>query len=101
MTSAKRSAAEPDFPTRVESGFPGFEVLGWNGVHVPNSTPKALISKINTDMLRVLKLADVRERTMAAGMETSGTSPEEFARFVKSDPARWTALIKKTGIRPE
>lgn len=101
VTGAQRSAIAPEFPTVAESGFPGFEVLGWNGVHIPKGTPKATISKINKDTLDVLKLPDVKERMIIAGLELVGTSPDEFGAFVSKDLAHWVQLIKQTGIRPE
>lgn len=101
VASLKRSMLAPGMPTVAEAGLPGFEVMGWNGIHVPRATPKALIAKINKDTLAVLKLADVRERMLVAGLEPVGTTPEAFGAFVKSDLAHWTQLIKQTGIHPE
>ena len=101
VTGAQRSTIAPELPTIAESGFPGFEVLGWNGVHVPKGTPRATISKINKNALDVLNLPDVREKMVIAGLELVGTTPDEFGAFVKKDLAHWIQLIKQTGIRPE
>ncbi|MBI1989696.1 MAG: tripartite tricarboxylate transporter substrate binding protein, partial [Betaproteobacteria bacterium] len=101
VTGVKRSLMAPEFPTVAESGFPGFEVLGWNGVHVPKGTPKQIIARINKDTLEVLKLPDVRNRMLNAGLEPVGTTPEEFGVFVKTNLAHWIQLIKQTGIHAE
>jgi tripartite-type tricarboxylate transporter receptor subunit TctC len=101
VTSAKRSLTAPELPTVAESGLPGFEVIGWNGVHVPVGTPRRIITRINKDTLDVLKAADVRDRMLGAGLETAGNTPEEFAAFVKTDLAHWAKLIEQTGIRAE
>lgn len=101
VTGAKRSLIAPEFPTVAESGFPDFEVLGWNGVHVPKGTPKPVITRINKDTLAVLKLPDVRDRMLTAGLEPAGTTPEEFGVFVKTNLAHWTQVIKRTGINAE
>jgi tripartite-type tricarboxylate transporter receptor subunit TctC len=97
VSTAKRSPAAPELPTIAESGLPGFEVLGWDGVHVPKGTPKAIIDRIDRDALEALKLSDVRERMATAGLDT----PEEFTVFVRNDIARWAKVIAEAGIKPE
>ena len=101
VNSAKRSLTAPELPTIAESGLPGFEVIGWNGVHVPAGTPRPLIAKLNKDIVAALALPDVRERMLGAGLETVGNTPEEFAAFVKTDLAHWAKLIEQAGIRAE
>ena len=101
VSSAKRSPGAPELPTIAESGLPGFEVLGWDGVHVPKGTPKAIIDRIDRDALDALKLSDVRERMATAGLDAAGDTPEEFALFVRNDIARWAKVIAEAGIKPE
>lgn len=101
VTSAKRSLTAPELPTVAESGLPGFEVIGWNGVHVPAGTPRRVIAKISKDAQEVLKLQDVRERMLGAGLEVAGNTPEEFAVFVKTDTAHWADVITQTGVKVE
>ena len=101
VTSAKRSATAPELPTVEESGLPGFEVIGWNGVHVPAGTPRLIIAKLSKDIVAALALPDVRERMLGAGLEVAGNTPEQFANFVKTDLAHWASLIKQAGIRAE
>ena len=101
VTGAKRSAQLPAVPTVTEAGFPGVDYFSWNGVHVPAGTPKAIIAKLNTEIVRVLKQPDVQERMLNLGLEAAGNTPEEFAAFVKSDLARWTKVVKETGVHAE
>lgn len=101
VTSAKRSLIAPELPTVAESGLPGFEVVGWNGVHVPRGTPQPIVGKINADTRQVIGLPDIQERMIAMGFEASEMSIEAFAGFVRTDVARWAKVIKEAGIQPE
>jgi tripartite-type tricarboxylate transporter receptor subunit TctC len=98
VTSLKRSAVTPDIPTIAESGFPGFEMIGWNGIHVPAKTPRAVIDKINAVVAQVLAQPAVREQMLIAGLEPANTTVEEFDAFVKRDVARYTRVIKESKI---
>lgn len=101
ITSAKRYAAAPDIPTIAESGFRDMDVVGWNGVHVPANTPRAVIDTINRTIGEILKTRAVQERMLAAGFETAMTSVEEFDAFVKADMKRYAKVIKESGVRVE
>jgi tripartite-type tricarboxylate transporter receptor subunit TctC len=101
VSSAKRSPLAPDLPTIIEAGLPGFEVIGWNGVHVPRATPKATVMQINAELVKSLAHVDVQERMAAAGLEPFASTPEEFGAFVKRDLQRWAKVIKESGIQPE
>jgi tripartite-type tricarboxylate transporter receptor subunit TctC len=101
VTSAKRSQIAPDLPTVAESGLPGFEVVGWNGIHVPRGTPQAVIGKINADAVKAIRLADVRERMITMGFEAAETTVQEFDSFTRTDAARWTKVVKEAKIQPE
>jgi tripartite-type tricarboxylate transporter receptor subunit TctC len=101
VSGAKRSVSAPELPTIAESGLAGFEVIGWNGVHVPRGTAKPIITRINAELLNVLKQSDVQERMTLAGLDPYGTTPEQFASFVKADLARWAKVIREAGIQPE
>jgi len=101
VTSAKRSLIAPDLPTMVESGLPGYEVVGWNAIHVPKGTPRAIVSKINADTIKALNLAEVRERMLGMGFEAAETTVQEFDDFTRRDVARWTKVIKEARIQPE
>jgi tripartite-type tricarboxylate transporter receptor subunit TctC len=101
VSSATRSALAPELPTLAESGLAGYQVIGWNGVHVPKATPAAIILKMNTDLRQVLKMPDVQERLLVAGLDAAGSTTEAFAVFVRQDLARFAKVIKEAGIQPE
>jgi tripartite-type tricarboxylate transporter receptor subunit TctC len=89
VTSAKRSENLPELPTVSESGLPGYEAVGWFGVLAPAATPKAVVEKLSGDINRVLADADVRARMQALGADPSGNTPDQFARFIREDQAKW------------
>jgi len=101
ITSAKRYAAAPEIPTIAESGFRDMDVVGWNGVHVPAKTPRAIIETINRTIGGILKSRALQERMLAAGFETPITSVEEFDTFVKADIKRYAKVIKEAGVHVE
>ena len=100
-TGARRSATLPELPTVAESGLPGYEAVGWFGLLAPAATPKAVVEKLSADANRVLADAEVRARMNALGAEPSGDTPEEFARFIREDQAKWGKLMREKGINPE
>jgi len=93
VTSAKRSSTLPDLPTAAESGLPGYEAIGWFGLLAPAATPRELVARISADANKVLADPDVKQRTLALGAEPSGNTPEQFARFIREDQAKWSKLI--------
>ena len=98
VTSAKRSETLPNLRTVAESGLPGYEAVGWFGLLAPAAAPKAAVAKTSLDVNRVLAQRDVRDRILALGSEVSGNTPEEFARFIREDQAKWAKLMKEAGI---
>jgi tripartite-type tricarboxylate transporter receptor subunit TctC len=96
-TSAKRSSVLPDVPTMTEAGYRDVDVVGWNGVHVPALTPRAVIDRINRDINNVLP--ELNERLIAAGFEPTRTTVEAFDAFVKKDVSRYTKVIRESNIR--
>ena len=101
VTSRARSPAAPELPTLNESGLPGFEVLNWMGVIAAAKTPPDIIAMLNTDIRAVLQLPDVRERLLKQGLEPAGTTPEAFDALIRSEIARWSAVVKEAGIKPD
>ena len=99
ITSAKRSSVFPDVPTIAEAGYPELDVLGWNAVHVPAKTPRAIIYKINNDIAKVLDLRDVKDRMFAAGFEPAQMSVEEFDAYTKMEARRYAKVIRESNIR--
>ena len=101
ISASKRSALLPDVPTVAESGFPGFQAVGWFGVLAPANTPASTITKLNQETVRVLKLAEVRERLLGMGMEIFGSTVEEFAAFEKTEIEKWAKVVKSASVRIE
>jgi tripartite-type tricarboxylate transporter receptor subunit TctC len=101
ITSAHRLPLVAELPTLAEAGVAGYEMVGWNGLFVAKSTPADLVTRLGTEAIKVLRLADVKEQMAALGAEPGGTSQQEFSAFVNGESARWGAIIKERGIRPE
>jgi len=99
VSTAKRSAFTPELPTVAESGLPGFNVFGWNGLLAPAGTPAPVIAKLHGAIVKALQIPEVRERIAGFGFEPVGDTPEEFGEFVKADIARWAKVAKESGAR--
>lgn len=98
VTSVTRASSTPDLPTVAESGVPGYEASGWFGILAPARVGKDILTQLNVEFNRALVLPDARERLSVLAMESGGGSPEEFARFIKADTAKWARIIKEAGI---
>ena len=99
--SKQRFSALPEVPTVAESGLPGYEAITWFGFMVPAKTPKAIVTKWNTEVGKILATPDVRERLVADGQEPGGGTPEEFGAFVRSEIAKYAKVIKAAGLRAD
>ena len=100
-TGARRTETLPGLPTVAESGLPGYEALGWFGLLAPAATPKPIVERLSADANRVLADPDVHSRMIALGADPRGTTPEDFARFIRDHQAKWAKLMREAGIRPE
>jgi len=101
VTGGQRSAVLPNLPTIAESGVPGYEMLNWLGLFAPAGTPRAVVERLNAEILRVVRSPEVRERLNAAGAEPSPLGTEEFAAFVKSEVEKWAKVVAATGMTAE
>jgi tripartite-type tricarboxylate transporter receptor subunit TctC len=101
VTTARRTPALPDVPTMIEAGVPGFEVTSWFAVFAPARTPKEIVAKLNSEMVKILNSPDVKEKLAQHSVEAAPTTPEELAAFVKSETERWAKVIKATGATVE
>jgi tripartite-type tricarboxylate transporter receptor subunit TctC len=101
VTSAKRSPAAPDVPSLHEAGVTGYDFSSEFGLVVPSRTPADIVARLNTEILRILKLPDVRERLAQQGAQPAGNAPEEYAAAIKADIDKWAQVIKAAGIRAE
>ena len=101
ITSKKRSPLLPDVPSFTEAGYPKVVVLNWQGLIAPKGTPKAIIDKLNAAANEALKDPQLRELMLSQGNEIGGGSPADFAALIKSESAKWSAVVKLANIKPE
>jgi tripartite-type tricarboxylate transporter receptor subunit TctC len=100
-TTPKRLAALPDVPTFAESGVNGLVVQNWYGIIVPKGTPAALVERLSKQIASAMHSPELGKRLAADSSEALGNSPAEFAAHIRAETARWGAIIKQAGIRPE
>jgi tripartite-type tricarboxylate transporter receptor subunit TctC len=98
MTSLNRSAALPDVPTLDEAGLKGFQAVAWNGLTAPARTPKSVIDRINADVLKVVRSAELVEKLKAEGSDPVGSSVDQYARFLRDEIVKWNKVIRFANI---
>ena len=101
VTSLKRSAAVPDVPTVAESGLPGYEMVAWQGLLAPKGIPPALLQRLYGETAAVLQQPEVRKQLAMEGGEAVGDTPEQFAKWLRAEIAKWTKIVKEAGIRAD
>ncbi len=101
VTNAKRSPATPELPTIDEIALPGFEANTWHGVVVPAGTPAAVVARLNREIVAILHLPDVVERLSVQGAEPVGSTPEEFAAYIRSETVKWAKVVRDSGAKAE
>ena len=101
ITSKKRSPLFPNVPSFAEVGYPKVEVLNWQGFIAPAGTPKPIINKLNAAANEALKDPQLRELMLSQGNEIGGGTPADFAALIKSEAAKWSAVVKAGNIKPE
>ena len=99
ITGAKRSPLLPDAPTVSEAGLPGFDVTSWYGMFGPAALPRELVTKVNADIVAMLAAPDMKERLAASGADPAPTTPEEFARLVREEIAKWSKVVADSGAK--
>ena len=99
VTTKARSALMPELPTISEAGLPGFETVAWFGVLAPTGTPPEIVKKLSTEIGKIARSPEMREKLLAMGAEPIGGTPGEFKAVIDSDIAKWKALAQKEGIK--
>lgn len=99
ISSLRRSPLAPELPTVSEGGVAGFEGGAWYGVVVPVRTSQSIVTRLNADIVRVLHLPEVKERMSNQGVELVGSTPQQFAEFIKSEMVKWGEVAKASGAR--
>src|SRR5687768_5026710 len=101
VISEKRATPLPNVPTSKEAGFDNFVVDIWYGVLAPAGTPPALVNRLNSEINKALAAPDMKERLLTAGIQPLGNTPEQFAKFIRSEATRYAKVIKDAGIQPQ
>ncbi len=101
VTGAKRAPGAEDIPTIGEAGVPGYEAVQWYGLLAPAGTPRDIITRLHGATAKALQNPEVRQRLLNDGAEPVGSSPEEFAAYLRSETAKWAKVIQAAGIKPE
>ena len=101
VTTDKRSATAPTLPTVAESGYANFDVSSWQGIVVPAGTPKAVIQRLNRDIVKVLSTPEMKERFGQYSAVTAASTPEQFSSYIKEEITRWQKVAIDAGVKPE
>ena len=101
VSGERRAPLLAQVPTLLESGYPGFEALGWVGVLLPAGTPKPIVEKYSSTMVRLVKLPDVRARLYEQTLMPVGDNADSFARTLKRDMTLWQQIVTTAGIKPQ
>ena len=97
----RRLALYPDVPTFTEAGAPGFESGAWSGMMVPAGTPRPVIERLNAALLAALRSPQVRQKLDEQGTQALGSSPEEYARFLRAEADRWAQVARQARLEPQ
>ena len=98
VTSAKRPQLAPELPTIAEAGVPGYEATGWYGVLAPANMPPAIITRLSRELTHVLADKDVKDRFSATGVEPIGTTPQQFAEFIRNEYVKCSKVVRAAGV---
>jgi len=101
VTTAKRSTLVPELPTVSEAGVKGFEANNWNGFFVPAKTPRPVVNRLNKELGTALLLPDIKDFLFKQGLDAAPGTPEQFAKYMRSEYAKWTKVIQAAGIKAQ
>jgi len=101
VTGPKRSGALPEVPTFAESGLTGYDASSWNGIFVPAGTPRPIVDKLNAELVKIMRTPGVFDRLAGDGTMPTGSTPEEFAAYIKAEQTKWSKVVRVANIRIE
>ncbi len=101
VSGVKRVVSLPEVPTIAEAGVPGYEVIQWYGMLAPAHTPRDVIARLHGEIASILRSPEIGEKLAADGAEPVGSTPEQFAAFIKAELDKWSRVVKAAGIQPE
>jgi tripartite-type tricarboxylate transporter receptor subunit TctC len=96
---AQRTVTAPDLPTMAEAGVPGFDAVGWFGIVAPGGTPGDAIRKLNGETNRIMRLPDIREKSLAAGAEPATGTADEFGALIAAEIPKWGHAVRASGAK--
>ncbi len=99
VTTAKRSRVAEDIPTLAQAGVPGYDANAWFGVFAPAGTPDAVIARLQSEISKIVKIPEIRDRFLALGAEPVGSTPEQFAAFYRAEVQKWAKVVKDSGAQ--
>ena len=99
VTSLARIAVLPDVPTLHELGLKDFDAVGWNGLLAPAGTRRDIVARLNTEVVRVLRIPEVRDQLTSQGADIVGNSPEQFAAWIRAEVKKWAEVVKVSGAK--
>lgn len=99
VTSLERQKLAPELPAVAESGYPGFEAIGWLGVVAPAKTPTPILEKLNRELVRIANSADTQERFNVLGFNTRLIARAQYAAFIRSETNKWIKVVKEAGVK--
>ena len=101
MAGTKRFVLMPELPTIAEAGVPGFAVNNWYGVFVPAGTPREIVARLNTELVKILHLPDVKQRLLDSGIEAISNTPEQFVAYIQAETRKWAKVVKDANVKVE
>ena len=101
VSGDQRSTRFPDLPTIAESGVPGYSAPTWTGLVAPPGTPRAIVDKLNATANKLFQSKDFEEKFARVGDELAGGTPEDFAKTIKTDLAKWKDVVERSGAKLE
>ena len=99
--SLQRSSVLPEIPTVSESGLPGFEAGAWYGLLAPGATPRSIVERLNTEVVRIVRLPEVAQRLRGEGYELPADTPDQFAAVIRAELAKWAPIVRAANLRAD
>ena len=101
VATLNRSPLAPEIPSMDELGYKGFDIPGWFGLFAPAGTPRDIIARVNTEVVKIIARADLKQTLATMGIDAFTSTPEELGDYVKSEIQKWARLVRDAGIQPE
>jgi tripartite-type tricarboxylate transporter receptor subunit TctC len=101
VSTLQRSSALPEVPTLNESGLRGYTAASWYGLFAPAGTPKDILDTLSREIVKIMRVPDIRDRFANDGFEPAGYAPAEFSKFLREELVKWARVVTSAGIKPQ